>query len=120
VLADEMAVNRVLDNLVSNAVKFSPRKTTVRLSLQSTGGQVQCCIADQGPGFTSEDKTRMFRRFGRLSARPTGGEPSTGLGLSIVRKLTRAMDGDVTCQSVPGQGAVFTIGLPRLGYACNQ
>ncbi|HEY3915675.1 MAG TPA: response regulator [Verrucomicrobiae bacterium] len=120
VLADEMAVKRVLDNLVSNAVKFSPRKTTVRLSLQSTGRQVQCCIADQGPGFTSEDKTRMFRRFGRLSARPTGGEPSTGLGLSIVRKLTRAMDGDITCQSVPGQGAVFTIGLPRLGCACNQ
>jgi two-component system sensor histidine kinase/response regulator len=113
VLADERAVNRVLDNLVSNAVKFSPPKTIIRLSVQSTSWQVQCRIADQGPGFTAEDKARMFRRFGRLSARPTGGEPSTGLGLSIVRKLTRAMDGDVTCQSAPGQGAVFTIGLPR-------
>jgi two-component system sensor histidine kinase/response regulator len=120
VLADELAVDRVLDNLVSNALKFSPRQTTVRLSVQSTACQVQCRIADQGPGFTPEDKTRMFRRFGRLSARPTGGEGSTGLGLSIVRKLTRAMDGEVTCQSVPGQGSVFTVGLPRLGLDCNQ
>jgi two-component system sensor histidine kinase/response regulator len=113
VLADKQAIDRVLDNLVSNAVKFSPAKTVVRLSVQSTGCQVQCRIADQGPGFTAEDNARMFRRFGRLSARPTGGEPSTGLGLSIVRKLTEAMNGDVTCQSAPGQGAVFTIGLPR-------
>jgi two-component system sensor histidine kinase/response regulator len=120
VLADETAVNRVLDNLVSNALKFSPRKTTVRLSVQSSGRQVQCRIADQGPGFTPEDKTRMFRRFGRLSARPTGGEPSTGLGLSIVRKLTRAMDGEITCQSVPGEGAVFTVGLPRLPGQLTQ
>lgn len=113
VLADELAVNRVLDNLVSNAVKFSPPKTTVRLSMQSSGWQIQCRIADQGPGFTAEDQSRMFRRFGRLSARPTGGETSTGLGLSIVRKLTQAMDGCVTCQSAPGKGAVFTFGLPR-------
>jgi two-component system sensor histidine kinase/response regulator len=113
VLADKGAVNRVLDNLVSNAVKFSPSKSTIRLSVESTDGQVRCRIADEGPGFTPEDRTRMFRRFGRLSARPTGGEGSTGLGLSIVRKLTHAMHGDVTCQSTPGEGAVFTIGLPR-------
>jgi two-component system sensor histidine kinase/response regulator len=120
VLADERALHRVLDNLVSNAVKFSPPNTVVRLSVQSTGDQVQCRIADQGPGFTAEDKARMFRRFGRLSARPTGGEPSTGLGLSIVRKLTRAMHGDVTCQSACGQGAVFTIGLPRFPATRSQ
>jgi two-component system sensor histidine kinase/response regulator len=113
VLADKGAVNRVLDNLLSNAVKFSPSKSTVRLSVESTEGQVRCRIADQGPGFTPEDKARMFRRFGRLSARPTGGEASTGLGLSIVRKLTNAMHGEVTCQSAPGKGTVFTLGLPR-------
>ena len=70
-------------------------------------------IRDEGPGFTAEDKARMFRRYGRLSARPTGGEPSTGLGLSIVRKLVQAMNGELSCESSPGQGAAFTIRLPR-------
>jgi two-component system sensor histidine kinase/response regulator len=55
----------------------------------------------------------MFRRYGRLSARPTGGEPSTGLGLSIVRKLVLGMGGELLCESVPEQGATFTIRLPR-------
>jgi two-component system sensor histidine kinase/response regulator len=54
----------------------------------------------------------MFRRYGRLSARPTGGEPSTGLGLSIVRKLVQAMNGELLCESNPGQGAAFIIHLP--------
>ena len=55
----------------------------------------------------------MFRRYGRLSARPTGGEPSTGLGLSIVKKLVQAMNGELTCDSAPDQGATFTVRLPR-------
>jgi signal transduction histidine kinase len=54
----------------------------------------------------------MFRRYGRLSARPTGGETSTGLGLSIVRKLVQAMNGDLTCQSTTNQGATFVVSLP--------
>ena len=79
----------------------------------SAGPHAECVIRDEGPGFTAEDKEKMFRRYGRLSARPTGGEPSTGLGLSIVRKLVQAMDGDLMCESNPGQGAVFTIRLPQ-------
>jgi two-component system sensor histidine kinase/response regulator len=55
----------------------------------------------------------MFRRYGRLSARPTGGEPSTGLGLSIVRKLVQLMNGDLVCESNEGQGAAFRFRLPR-------
>jgi two-component system sensor histidine kinase/response regulator len=113
VVADEQGVNRVLDNLLSNAIKFSPPRTTVRLSIRSTSRIVQCRIADQGPGFTATDKARMFERYGRLSAQPTGEESSTGLGLSIVRKLARAMGGDVRCHSVPGRGAAFTVGFPR-------
>jgi two-component system sensor histidine kinase/response regulator len=74
---------------------------------------VECRIQDQGPGFTEEDKVRMFRRYVRLSARPTGGEPSTGLGLSIVRKLVRAMNGELICESVSGEGATFIVRLPR-------
>ena len=67
----------------------------------------------KGPGSREDDKTRMFRRYGRLSARPTGGEPSTGLGLSIVKKLVLAMHGELACESTPGNGATFTFRLPR-------
>jgi two-component system sensor histidine kinase/response regulator len=55
----------------------------------------------------------MFRRYGRLSARPTAGEPSTGLGLSIARKLVELMEGELKCESQAGKGAAFTVRLPR-------
>lgn len=112
VFADASALAQVLDNLVSNAIKFSPsgRRISVTVRPHTTGGE--CEIQDEGPGFTGEDKARMFRRYGRLSARPTGGEPSTGLGLSIVRKLILAMKGDISAESGPGGGAVFSIRLP--------
>jgi two-component system sensor histidine kinase/response regulator len=113
VLADHTATTQVFDNLVSNAVKFSPPDREIRLALRIAGDHIECRVRDQGPGFSEEDKARMFRRYGRLSARPTGGEPSTGLGLSIVKKLVRAMNGDLTCDSAPDQGATFTVRLPR-------
>jgi len=62
----------------------------------------------------AEDRTRMFRRYGRLSARPTGGEPSTGLGLSIVKKLVEAIKGELIFESAPNAGATFIVRLPRL------
>ena len=113
VSADRTALGQVLDNLLSNAVKFSPpgKKITMSVSLAGKGAEV--AVRDQGPGFSDEDKTRMFRRYGRLSARPTGGEPSTGLGLSIVKKLVQNMDGELICESAPGAGATFRVQLPR-------
>ena len=113
VLADASALDQVLDNLLSNALKFSRPGKRVFVSIRPLDRQFECVVRDEGPGFTGEDKARMFRRYGRLSARPTGGEPSTGLGLSIVRKLVLAMDGELSCESNPGQGAVFAIRLPR-------
>jgi two-component system, sensor histidine kinase and response regulator len=113
VLADASALDQVLDNLLSNALKFSPAGKRVFVSVRPLNHQVECVVRDEGPGFTAEDQARMFRRYGRLSARPTGGEPSTGLGLSIVRKLVRAMNGELSCESNPGQGTIFAIRLPR-------
>jgi two-component system sensor histidine kinase/response regulator len=114
VQADAAALDQVLDNLLSNAIKFSPPGKQIRITVLPLGPTlVECRIQDEGPGFTPEDKTRMFRRYGRLSARPTGGEPSTGLGLSIVKKLVLAMDGELACESTPGNGATFTFRLPR-------
>jgi two-component system sensor histidine kinase/response regulator len=112
VLADPSALDQILDNLLSNALKFSPGDKQLHISIRRAGEHAECLIRDEGPGFTAEDKTKMFRRYGRLSARPTGGEPSTGLGLSIVRKLMLGMGGELACDSVPENGATFTIRLP--------
>ncbi|MGA2248754.1 MAG: hybrid sensor histidine kinase/response regulator [Verrucomicrobiota bacterium] len=112
-VADSTALSQVLDNLLSNAVKFSPPKKRVFLSVRPAPGYAECVVRDEGPGFSAEDKERMFRRYRRLSARPTGGEPSTGLGLSIVRKLVLGMGGELECDNSPGTGAVFVVRLPR-------
>ena len=113
VLADPRALGQVLDNLLSNAVKFSPAGKQITVTVQLTENMTECLVEDEGPGFTPDDKERMFRRYGRLSARPTGGEPSTGLGLSIVKKLVHNMNGELTCDSLPNQGATFIVRLHR-------
>lgn len=111
---DPLALKQVLDNLLSNAVKFSPSGKSVYVSVEPTTGDcIECRIRDEGPGFTAMDKSHMFRRYARLSARPTGGEPSTGLGLSIVKKLVEEMNGHLLLESTPGEGATFIVRLPR-------
>jgi two-component system, sensor histidine kinase and response regulator len=112
-LADVSALDQVLDNLLSNALKFSPPGNRVFLSVRLANSHAECIVRDEGPGLSTDDKARMFRRYGRLSARPTGGEPSTGLGLSIVRKLVLGMGGGVQCESAVGHGATFTVRLKR-------
>jgi signal transduction histidine kinase len=103
---------QVLDNLISNAVKFSPPKTTVQVRTLTENGCVFVAIKDHGPGISPDDQKKLFGKFVRLSAQPTGGESSTGLGLSIVKKLAEAMAGTVFCQSVLGEGATFILRLP--------
>ncbi len=111
--ADHEGISRVLDNLLSNAVKFSPLGT--RVTLAAGVGPLEWAhftVRDEGPGFTVEDQGKMFRRYGRLSARPTGGEHSTGLGLSIVKRLVETMNGHVMVDSKEGEGASITVRLP--------
>lgn len=113
VQADVAGLTQVFDNLLSNAIKFSPRGKQIRLTISAAGqNYVECQVQDQGPGFTEADRLGMFKRYGRLSARPTAGEPSTGLGLSIVKKLILAMQGELACESTPGNGATFAFRLP--------
>ncbi len=110
-LGDPFYFKEVLDNLVSNAVKFTPSGDSgrrVRVHLSS--GQVD--VADRGPGFQPEDLDKVFGAFVRLSAKPTGGEPSSGLGLSLVKTLVERMGGRVAFASSPGEGATFTVHLP--------
>jgi signal transduction histidine kinase/Tfp pilus assembly protein PilF len=109
---DNALLWRVLDNLISNSVKYSPQGKTIFVRLQSSDKAVRFEIQDEGPGITSEDKTKLFGKFARLSAQPTGGEHSTGLGLSIVKKMVEAMNGRVWCESEVGKGATFIVELP--------
>ncbi len=112
--ADPTALKQILDNLISNAIKFSPSGRKIHISVAPVKGDcVECTIRDEGPGFTDQDKQHMFRRYARLTARPTAGEPSTGLGLSIVKKLVEAMHGHLRLDSAQGQGATFFIRLPK-------
>jgi len=110
--ADRSATMQILDNLISNAVKFSPHKSTVQVQVSLENGRVEIGIQDQGPGLSLDDQKKLFGKFTRLSAQPTGGESSTGLGLSIVKKLAEAMAGTVSCRSELGAGATFILRLP--------
>jgi two-component system sensor histidine kinase/response regulator len=122
VLADAAALRQVLDNLLSNAIKFSPPERLVQVEVipgGEDGSGPGFRIRDQGPGFSDEDQRLVYRRYGRLSAQPTGGETSTGLGLSIAKKLTDRMGGTIRLDSQSGQGAVFTVQLPAGGPAAG-
>jgi len=110
--ADRAATMQILDNLLSNAVKYSPHKTTVHLQAIVAGNVARVTVRDEGPGISAEDHAKMFGKFTRLTARPTGGESSNGLGLSIVKRLAEAMSGTVRCESRLGEGASFILELP--------
>jgi signal transduction histidine kinase len=112
-MCDTGRMREAIDNLVSNAIKYSPigGKITVVVSHEQDNTVIR--IADEGAGLSPEDLVRLFGRFQRLSAKPTAGESSTGLGLSIVKRIIDMHGGEVTADSGgPGQGSTFTITLP--------
>lgn len=115
VLADADGLTQALDNLVSNAVKFTPPGGRVEVVVASPHlGLAHCRIEDSGPGFSEADRLQIFRRYQRLSARPTANEPSTGLGLSITFRLLQRMNAEVQLADLPSPlgGASFTVRVP--------
>ena len=102
------AVIQVLVNLLSNAIRYSPEGSRVRLAFARTPGTSSVTVADEGPGIVAADQQRIFERFEQAH----GTEDGTGLGLAISRRLARSMGGDVTVESAPGEGARFTLTLP--------
>jgi signal transduction histidine kinase len=111
---DRHSLQRILENLVSNAVKFSPRGKKIWVIAHSDGnGSVEISVRDEGPGISAEDRKKLFKKFQRLSARPTGGESSTGLGLAITKTLVEKLHGSIRIESKPGMGAEFLVKLPR-------
>ncbi|GMU84997.1 MAG: sensor histidine kinase [Ignavibacteriales bacterium] len=115
---DELPVNssrdwlrRVLDNLVNNAVKYSQHNKHIHVKSWKDNHTVYLTVSDEGPGFTAADIKNLFVRFKRLSARPTGGESSTGLGLALVKEMLNALGGDISLTQSSTGGAEFTIRL---------
>jgi signal transduction histidine kinase len=110
---DPAAFRQVIDNLLSNAVKFSPGGTTVTAGVDASAERTRSAfstyVREQGPGIAPEDMPKLFQRYARLSAQPTGGEASTGLGLAIVKKYVEAMGGRVWFKNNEGEGTTFWV-----------
>ncbi len=110
-LVDERYINQVVENLLSNALKFSPPKKNVVVRLSKPRDYLTLEVKDEGPGLSIGDKQKLFQRFQRLSAKPTGNESSTGLGLFIVKEFVEKMGGHVGVESELGEGASFFVEL---------
>jgi signal transduction histidine kinase len=113
VMADKVYAMQIVDNLVSNAIKFSPSNKKVYIRVSKGTDRVVTEIKDEGPGISAEDMKKLFGKYQKLTARPTGNESSTGLGLSIVKKFAEAMDGQIWCESELGNGASFLVSLNK-------
>lgn len=121
---DKNSIHEIWENVISNSVKYSPKEKSiwVRAFVSTEEDQIPnatkgvsyyvVSVKDEGPGISVEDQKKLFSKFGKLSARPTGGESSTGLGLSIVKKLAEMMQGHVWCESTFGEGATFFTAFP--------
>ncbi|MEO7989697.1 MAG: tetratricopeptide repeat-containing sensor histidine kinase [Chryseolinea sp.] len=112
VSTDEDHLGRILDNLISNAIKFSSNSSLVTIVCDANQTHFWISIKDNGPGFSDYDKEQLFKKFKKLSARPTGGESSNGLGLAIVKTLVERLNGEITLVSQQGKGSEFTARFP--------
>ncbi|MFP5311529.1 MAG: sensor histidine kinase, partial [Actinomycetes bacterium] len=113
--ADPLRIGQVLDNLVSNAIKYSPDGGTVNVSAQADRQWVRLSVTDTGMGMSSEDAARAFNRFFRADSAQQADIPGAGLGLSITQMIVERHGGSITCQSGEGQGSTFTVTLPAEG-----
>jgi signal transduction histidine kinase len=110
--ADPQKIEQVLENLISNAIKFSPPQAVVNVSLKREGHQLKIAVADQGPGIPEAERVKLFKPFSRTSVQPTGREKSTGLGLAIARNIVEAHHGRIWLESEVGKGSTFSVTLP--------
>jgi signal transduction histidine kinase len=105
---DANKIGQVIDNLISNAIKFSEPGKTIFISLKQQEGKLIFSVKDEGPGISDEDQAKLFQHFQKLSARPTAGESSSGLGLAISKRMIQAHDGCLNVTSQLGSGTTFS------------
>jgi signal transduction histidine kinase len=109
---DGERIGQVVDNLLSNAIKFTPPGGAIRVTTEAVDGRIHVHVRDTGPGLSPEELPQLFTGR-KLSPRPTGGEPSTGLGLVITKRLVELHGGQIWVESTLGEGSVFSFSLPR-------
>ncbi|MDA8403198.1 MAG: response regulator [Desulfobacteraceae bacterium] len=112
IVFDHHRMGQAVDNLVTNAIKFSPSGSNVYIKLKKVKSNVHFDVTDEGPGIPQEEQHLLFSEFHRLSVRPTGGETSTGLGLTIAKKIIEAHNGKIEFESREGRGSTFRLILP--------
>ena len=110
--ADKSRLNQVLENFISNAIKFSPQGEQVTVCTRKTESGVLVEVRDSGPGITDEDMKKLFVKYAKLSNMPTGGEKSSGLGLAICKKVVELQGGKTGARNNPEGGATFWFELP--------
>lgn len=108
---DEMLLQQVMENLINNAIKFSPLGKHIWISVTQQDGFIIFKVRDEGPGLTRDDKRKVFGKFQRLSAKPTGKESSSGLGLALTKELVKLHGGTIRVQSEWGKGSEFIVEL---------
>lgn len=111
-VSDRSFVTQIFDNLISNAIKYSPFGAAIVLNLSANPGIIRFEVQDQGPGIDPAELPTLFSRYQRGKVNPTAGESSLGLGLSIVKKLVTVLHGEVLCESSPGKGSRFVVLFP--------
>ncbi len=111
--SDSEALQEVIDNLVSNALKFSPEDSQVNISAEETSEFYSIAVQDRGPGISESDKSSIFKKYKQGSASPTANEKSTGLGLAIVKRYIDALNYDIQCESDGKSGTTFVIQIPK-------
>jgi len=109
---DSHYLQQIFQNVLSNAIKFSPKGKIIKVVAEKSADSVKVKIIDEGPGISSQDQKKLFMKFQKLTAQPTNNEDSTGLGLALTKSFVIAMDGTIICESELGNGATFTLEFP--------
>jgi signal transduction histidine kinase len=112
-LSDRQLLGRMLENLLSNAIKYTAGGKHVWISVSEEKDAVSIKVRDEGVGIQSEELPHLFSKYSKISSKPTGGETSTGLGLAIVKRICEELNGQISCESTPGKGTVFTVILKK-------
>jgi signal transduction histidine kinase len=112
-LSDKQLVARICENLLSNAIKYTPKGKNVWISVNDEQDAISIKVRDEGVGIEKEELPFLFSKYSKISSQPTDGEASTGLGLSIVKRIVQEINGKIFCESELGKGSLFTVVIKK-------
>lgn len=112
ITTDAILLRQIIENIISNSIKYSPSNTTVNIDVEKTRESVKMEFKDEGPGISEKDLPKLFDKYTRLSAKPTAGESSSGLGLSLVKRYVESLNGKIWYEHTKNHGSNFIVLLP--------